>query len=157
MTIMRIAFTRDNSWSTNGFIGSSANHPNPMAKEIFNAKIEKTFIYMVVFYHAKSQWPPEITNTYFSILILNLISRKIQNCFLLFANPSRLKQHTNPHQQQHHQQQCDQIGQFSLTLGKFLEPLATIDSPKSPTFLGTFCKDVKIYHFSSEVIFGQLL
>ena len=50
---MRIAFTRDNSWSTNGFIGSSANHPNPMAKEIFNAKIEKAFIYMESFLSCK--------------------------------------------------------------------------------------------------------
>ena len=29
--------------------------------------------------------------------------------------------------------------------------------PKSPTFLGNFRKGVKIYHFSSEIIFGQLL
>ena len=43
------------------------------------------------------------------------------------------------------------------TLGKFLKPLATINLPKSPTFLGNFCKRVKIYHFSSEIIFGQLL
>ena len=28
---------------------------------------------------------------------------------------------------------------------------------KSPTFLGNFCKGEKIYHFSSEIIFGQLL
>ena len=131
--------------------------PTQWLKKFLTQKLRKLLSIWRVFYHAKSQWPPEITNTYFSILILNLISRKIQNCFLLFANPSRLKQHTNPHQQQHHQQQCDQIGQFILTLGKFLEPLVTIDSPKSPTFLGTFCKDVKIYHFSSEVIFGQLL
>ena len=27
----------------------------------------------------------------------------------------------------------------------------------SHTFLGNFCKGVKIYHFSSEIIFGQLL
>ena len=43
------------------------------------------------------------------------------------------------------------------TLGKFLKALATINFPKSPTFLGNFRKDVKIYHFSSEIIFGQLL
>ena len=43
------------------------------------------------------------------------------------------------------------------TLGKFLKPLATINLPKSPTFLGNFCKGVKSYHFSSEIIFGQLL
>jgi len=42
-------------------------------------------------------------------------------------------------------------------LGNFLKPLATIILPKSPTFLGNFCKGVKIYHFSSEIIFGQLL
>ena len=29
--------------------------------------------------------------------------------------------------------------------------------PKSPTFLGNFCKALKIYNFSSEIIFGQLL
>ena len=42
-------------------------------------------------------------------------------------------------------------------LGNFLKPLATINWPKSSTFLGNFCKDVKIYHFCSEIIFGQLL
>ena len=34
------------------------------------------------------------------------------------------------------------------TLGNFLKPLAAINLPKSPTFLGKF---------SSEIIFGQLL
>ena len=43
------------------------------------------------------------------------------------------------------------------TLGNFLKPLATINFAKSPTFLGNFCKGVKIYHFFSEIIFGQLL
>ena len=43
------------------------------------------------------------------------------------------------------------------TLGNFLKPWAAINLPKSPTFLGNFCKGVKIYHFSSEIIFGQLL
>ena len=42
-------------------------------------------------------------------------------------------------------------------LGKFLKPLAIINLPKSPTFGGNFCKGLKIYHFSSEIIFGQLL
>ena len=37
------------------------------------------------------------------------------------------------------------------TLGTFL---AAINLPKSPTFLGNFCKVVKIYYFSSEIIFG---
>ena len=44
-----------------------------------------------------------------------------------------------------------------VTLGNFLKPLAAIILPKSPTFLGNFCKGVKIYHFSIEIIFGQLL
>ena len=43
------------------------------------------------------------------------------------------------------------------TLGNFSEPLATINLPKSSTFLGNFCKVVKIYHFSSEILFGQVL
>ena len=44
-----------------------------------------------------------------------------------------------------------------LTLGKFLKPLATINWAKSRTFLGNFCKGVKICHFSNDIIFGQLL
>ena len=39
--------------------------------------------------------------------------------------------------------QCDQIGLY-CTLGHFLKPLATINLPKSPTFLSNFCKGVKI-------------
>ena len=37
------------------------------------------------------------------------------------------------------------------TLGNLLKPLATINLSKSPTFLGNFCKGVKIYHFSSHL------
>ena len=44
-----------------------------------------------------------------------------------------------------------------LDFGYFLNTLATINLPKSPTFLGNFCKGVKTFHFSSEIIFGQLL
>ena len=43
------------------------------------------------------------------------------------------------------------------TLGNFSKPLATINLPKSLTFLGNFCKGIKIHHFSSEIIFGQVL
>ena len=43
------------------------------------------------------------------------------------------------------------------TLGNFSKSFATINLPKSPTFLGNFCKAVKIFNFSSEIIFGQLL
>ena len=41
-----------------------------------------------------------------------------------------------------------------LDFGQLLKPLATINLPKYPTFLGNFCKGVKIYHFSKEIIFG---
>ena len=43
------------------------------------------------------------------------------------------------------------------TLGNFSKPLASINMPKSFTFLGNFCWGVKSYHFSCEIIFGQLL
>ena len=42
-------------------------------------------------------------------------------------------------------------------LSDFGQPLATINLPKPPTFLGNFCKGVKIYNFSREIILGQLL
>ena len=44
-----------------------------------------------------------------------------------------------------------------LDLGNFLKPLATINLPKSPTVLGNFCAGAKIFNFSSEIFFGQLL
>ena len=43
------------------------------------------------------------------------------------------------------------------TLGNFSKSAATISLPKSPTFLGNYCKGVKILNFSSEIIFRQLL
>ena len=42
-------------------------------------------------------------------------------------------------------------------LGNFSKPVATISLTKSTTFLGNFCKGVRIFYFSSEIIFGQLL
>ena len=44
-----------------------------------------------------------------------------------------------------------------LDFGHLFKPLATINLPKLTTFLGNFCKGVKIFNFSSEIIFGQLL
>ena len=44
-----------------------------------------------------------------------------------------------------------------LHFGQFLKHLATIKLPKSPTFLGNFCKGVKIYHFSCEIILGNFI
>ena len=52
--------------------------------------------------------------------------------------------------------QCDHIGQFIGFWGNFLKPLATINLPKSSSFFGNFCKGVKIYHFPSKIILGQL-
>ena len=44
-----------------------------------------------------------------------------------------------------------------LDFGQILKPLAKINLLKSATLLGNFCEGVKIYHFSSEIIFGQHL
>ena len=46
---------------------------------------------------------------------------------------------------------------INCNLGNFPKHVATISVPKSSTFLGNFCKVVKIFNFSSEIIFGQLL
>ena len=43
------------------------------------------------------------------------------------------------------------------TLGNHSKHLATINLPKSPTFLSNFCKGVKIIVISGEIIFEQLL
>ena len=48
------------------------------------------------------------------------------------------------------------LGDF-LDFGQLYKAFGKINLPKSPTFLGIFCKGVKIYHFSSEINFGQLL
>ena len=53
--------------------------------------------------------------------------------------------------------QCDQMWRFIGLWATFLKPQATINLPKSLTFLGNFCKGVKMSHFSSEIIFRQLL
>ena len=42
-------------------------------------------------------------------------------------------------------------------LGNFSKSVASIILPKLPTFLGNFCKGVKNFNFSREIIFGQLL
>ena len=43
------------------------------------------------------------------------------------------------------------------TLGNFLKPLATINLPKSLSFLANFCKGVKIYHFSKGNFYRHLV
>ena len=44
-----------------------------------------------------------------------------------------------------------------LDFGHLFIAFATINLPKSPTFLGNFCKVNKIFDFSSEINFGHLL
>ena len=39
-----------------------------------------------------------------------------------------------------------------LDFGQLLKPFATINLPQSPTFLGNYCKGVKIYHFWATII-----
>ena len=48
------------------------------------------------------------------------------------------------------------VGDF-LHFGQLLKLFATMNLPKSPTFLGNFSKGAKIIDFSNEIIFGQLL
>ena len=43
-----------------------------------------------------------------------------------------------------------------LDFEQLFKAFATTNLPKSPTFLCNFCKGVKFFHFSSEIIFGQL-
>ena len=44
-----------------------------------------------------------------------------------------------------------------LDFGQFESLWQQLICHKSSTFLGNFCKGVKIFSFSSEIIFGQLL
>ena len=53
--------------------------------------------------------------------------------------------------------QCVQVGRFIGIWATFSKPVATISLPKSATFLGNFCAVVKIFNFSGEIIFWQLL
>ena len=53
--------------------------------------------------------------------------------------------------------QCDQIGRFIGLWATFQSHWHQINLPKSPTFLGKFCKGVKIFNFSGEIIFLHLL
>ena len=48
--------------------------------------------------------------------------------------------------------QCDHIGQFIILWATFQSP-----GPNHQHILGNFCKGVKIFHFTREILFGQLL
>ena len=54
---------------------------------------------------------------------------------------------------------CDSVTRLGdlLDFGPIFKPFATIYLPKSPTFVGNCCKGVKIFDFSIEIIFGQVL
>ena len=53
--------------------------------------------------------------------------------------------------------QCDQIVRFIALWATFQSLWQLLFCPKTHTFLGNFCKCVKIFHFSSEINLGQLL
>ena len=53
--------------------------------------------------------------------------------------------------------QCHQIGRFIALWETFSSFWQQLFFPKLPTFLGNFCIGVKIFDFSCEIIFGQLL
>ena len=55
-----------------------------------------------------------------------------------------------------HMNSATRLGDF-CTLGNFSKPVVIIILPNSPIFMGNFCKNVKIFRFSSEIIFWQLL
>ena len=52
------------------------------------------------------------------------------------------------------EKQCDQIGQFIGLWATFQNLWQQLFLTKSYTFLGNFCTGVKIFNFSSEIIFG---
>ena len=96
----------------------------------------------------------------------NLFSISLSLCFSFLSCPGQLRNTTAGwNRRRRHKDRALQTEEGSVwpgwaiywTLGHSLKPLAAINLPKSPTFLGIFCKGVKIYHFSSEIIFGQLL
>ena len=53
--------------------------------------------------------------------------------------------------------QCDQIGQFITIWATFQSSWQQLFCHKSPTFLGNFCNGVKIFNFTSKILFWQLL
>ena len=54
-------------------------------------------------------------------------------------------------------QQCDQIGRFIILWVTFQSTGQQLFCPIRQHILGNFCKIVKIFHFSREILFGQLL
>ena len=52
--------------------------------------------------------------------------------------------------------QCDQIGRFIAPWATFQSLWQQLFCPNCPYILGNFCKGIKMFHFSSEINFGQL-
>ena len=53
--------------------------------------------------------------------------------------------------------QCDQICRFIGLWATFKSFWQQFICPNLSHYQGIFCKEIKIYHFSSEIIFGQVL
>ena len=70
---------------------------------------------------------------------MKLQSRRPKNCFTISLGIS-----------------VTRLSNF-LHFGQLFKAFDSNILPKSPTFLGNICKGVKIYQFSSEINFGQLL
>ena len=53
------------------------------------------------------------------------------------------------------QKQCDQIGQFITLWATFQSPWQQLFCPNCHHILGNFCKFVKIFHFTSQILLGN--
>ena len=53
--------------------------------------------------------------------------------------------------------QCDQIWRFIILWATFQSPGQQLFCQNRQHILGNFCKGVKIFHFTREILFGQLL
>ena len=52
--------------------------------------------------------------------------------------------------------QCDQIGRFITLWATFQSPWQQLFCPKCQHIWGNFCKFVKIFHFTSKILIGEL-
>ena len=94
----------------------------------------------------------------FSVIETNCATTTAETlCYFVCVPATLLQSHPIKVDQTECQHQCDQIGRFIRLWATFQRLCATINLPKSPTFLSNFCNGVKIFNYSSEIIFGQLL
>ena len=78
-----------------------------------------------------------------------------KNCFLIFCS-CNLSQRVSFHASAEALSSVTRLGDL-VEFGQLFKTCGTIGLPKSLAFLGNFCKGVKIFNFSSDIIFGQLL